>query len=128
MKQLTPIENILQLVGGLMLLAGAALPLFMSDETLAFWIYAVGCVLFVAIQILQKYEGASFVVRRLRRQQLIGAACLVAAGALLGMHCFEVGNVGPGAWKLALTIGAIFEVYTAFRIPAEIEKEQQSKD
>ena len=74
--------------------------------------------LFAAMQITDTYKGSSFVVKRLRRQQIIGAVLLVAAGILmLVLHRNE--------WMVCLLVAAIFELYTAFRIPKELERDNQ---
>jgi drug/metabolite transporter (DMT)-like permease len=57
------------------------------------------------------------IVRRLRRQQILGAVLLVFAGVLMFV-------TKHNEWVLCLTIAAILELYTAFRIPSELEKEK----
>jgi drug/metabolite transporter (DMT)-like permease len=56
-------------------------------------------------------------VRRLRRQQILGAVLLVFAGVLMFV-------TRHNEWVLCLTVAAILELYTAFRIPSELEKEK----
>ena len=54
---------------------------------------------------------------RLRRQQMLGAALLVLAGVMMLIwHRNE--------WVLCLTIAAVLELYTAFRIPQEMKNEE----
>lgn len=65
------------------------------------------------------YDGKNIVIRRLRRQQLMGAMLLVFTGVLMLLwHRNE--------WIACLSIAAVLELYTAFRIPQEEQKEKNS--
>ena len=66
---------------------------------------------------MSRYEGKNLIVRRLRRQQILGAVLLVFAGVLMFV-------TKHNEWVLCLTVAAILELYTAFRIPSELEKEK----
>ena len=78
-------------------------------------------VLFVGL-ILQfaktgRYFGKNIVLKRLKRQQLIGAMLLVIAGVMMIVwHHNE--------WILCLSVAAVLELYTAYRIPYEEKKEE----
>ena len=99
--------------GAVMVLCGAVLQI--TRLTFAPYLYLVGAVMFAAVQAVCGYDGDSIVIRRLRRQQLIGAVLMVAAGVLmLTMHHNE--------WIACLTVSAILELYTVFRISHEEEK------
>ena len=67
---------------------------------------------------MTRYEGGNLVVRRLRRQQILGAVLLVFTGVLMFV-------TKHNEWVLSLTIAAILELYTAYRIPSELEKENK---
>lgn len=123
MHPLSPLQNWLYRLGGLLLIAGAAVPLFSKNYGIAFALFAPGAVLFAWMQVLERYEGKSFTVRRLRRIQLIGAACLVVAAALLFMRWKQIAPCRGGEWLIALCVAAVQEVYAAFRLPAELKKE-----
>ena len=77
----------------------------------------VGAVLFAYVQVMCRYEGKNLIVRRLRRQQIIGAVLLVFAGVLMFTS-------KRNEWIVCLTIAAVLELYTAWRIPSELEKEK----
>ena len=66
---------------------------------------------------MSRYEGKNLIIRRLRRQQILGAVLLVFAGVLMFV-------TKHNEWVLCLTVAAILELYTAFRIPSELEKEK----
>lgn len=105
--------------GAILLLAGAVLQI--TRWEFSPYIYMLGAVLFACVQVAgNRYEGASFVMKRLRRQQLFGAIALVFTGVLMfTMHRNE--------WMVCLSIAAVLELYTAFRIPQELEKEKEKK-
>ena len=62
-------------------------------------------------------HGNSKILKRLRIQQIFGALALVLTGAFM----FFTHN---NEWIACLTIAAVLELYTAFRIPQEEEKEK----
>ena len=106
----------IQIIGALMLLAGAMLQI--TRWELSPYIYTVGAVLFAYVQVMMgRYEGKNLIIRRLRRQQIIGAALLVFAGVLMFTS-------KRNEWIVCLTIAAVLQLYTAYRIPSELEKEK----
>ena len=106
---------ILSTVGALVLLAGASLQI--THAIWAPYLYLLGAILFAYVQIMSGYDGANLVIKRLRRQQMLGAALLVLAGVMMLIWKHN-------EWVLCLTIAAVLELYTAFRIPQEMEKEK----
>lgn len=127
MKSLTKTQNLVYGIGGLLLIAGAAMPAFPDLLFAAPYVYSLGAVLFCSMQMLARYDGDNWTLRRLRRQQLLGAVLLLVAGGLMFMNVLGTGPFQRDEWKVALAIGTVFELYTAFRIPAELEKEQRNK-
>ena len=109
------IYQIIQGVGAVLLLVGAMLQI--TRWELSPVLYTVGAVLFAYVQVVSGYDGKNLVVRRLRRQQILAAVLLVFAGVLMFV-------TRHNEWVLCLTIAAILELYTAFRIPSELEKEK----
>lgn len=122
MKPLTPFQNILYRLGGILLLVG--LVLWIPRLQFAPYIYTAGALLFASMQGGQSYEGHRPVMRRLRRQQILGAALLVFAGVMMIAGLFDVSYCSRNEWVICLVIAAVFEIYTAFRIPAEMSKEK----
>lgn len=116
------IRTILYILGGLLLLVGAALPVFPALMGYAPAIYSAGALLFGAVQVTTPLPVDHFAVRRLHRQQTLGALCLVVAGGMMFMSKYQVEPCAHDEWKLALAIGAVIELYTSFRLPAVIEK------
>jgi hypothetical protein len=108
------IVSALYVAGGIMALLGAAV--FITGWAPAPYIYTVGACMFALAQINSPYHGSNKNIKRLRRQQVLGALFLVVAGALM----FFMQN---NEWVMALSIGSFIQLYTAFRIPQEEKKE-----
>ena len=107
--------TIVQMTGAVLLLIGAMLQI--TRWELAPVLYTIGAVLFAYVQVMSRYEGKNLIIRRLRRQQILAAVLLVFTGVLMFV-------TRHNEWVLCLTIAAILELYTAFRIPSELEKEK----
>ena len=105
----------MQMTGAGLLLVGAMLQI--TRWELAPVLYTIGAVLFAYVQVMSRYEGKNLIVRRLRRQQILAAVLLVFAGVLMFV-------TRHNEWVLCLTVAAVLELYTAFRIPSELEKEK----
>ena len=106
----------IQMIGALLVLAGAMLQI--TRWELSPYIYTVGAVLFAYVQVMMgRYDGKNLIIRRLRRQQIIGAILLVFAGVLMFTS-------KRNEWIVCLTIAAVLQLYTAYRIPSELEKEK----
>ena len=116
MKQITKLDNIISLAGSVLLFIGLILQ-FIKFEY-APYVYLVGAIAVAWMQVKYGYEGNNIIIRRLRKQQLIGAMLLIMTGVLMIVwHRNE--------WVLCLSISAVLQLYTAFRIPQEEEKEKR---
>jgi len=107
--------TVVQVVGAVLLLVGVMLQI--TRWELSPYIYTVGAVMFAYVQVMSRYEGQNLIVRRLRRQQVLGAVLLVFAGVLMFV-------TRHNEWVLCLSAAAVLQLYTAFRIPSELEKEK----
>lgn len=105
----------MQIVGAVLLLVGSVLQI--TRWEFATYMYTLGAVLFAYVQVMSRYEGKNLIIRRLRRQQILGAILLVFAGVLMFTSKHN-------EWMVCLTIAAVLELYTAYRIPSELEKEK----
>ena len=129
MRQLTKVQNIIFLVGGLLMVVGAGATLL--AWRLAPYVFAVGAICFASMQMLQRYEGQNFVIRRLRRILLLSdvlflvAALLMLAnqGNFLGLSYITYIQYVYNKWVVVLLIAAILQIYTIHRIGHELEKE-----
>lgn len=133
MKPLTKLQQVLYTLGGVMILIGAAAFVITGfpvgagfDASPHVWwpviIYSVGAILFASMQLLARYEGISVVLRRLRRQQILGALLLVLSGAAMFANIHGITYLRHNEWLAILAIAAVLELYTAFRIPQELKK------
>lgn len=91
------------------------------------YVYGIASLVFFVMQYRSRYRGGNIVVRRLQRQQLLGGVCLVIASAAIWMGVNSVWPLRHNEWIVVVTIGAWMELYTAFRLPKEIEKENYDK-
>jgi hypothetical protein len=132
MRQLTKVQTIIYLVGGLLMVIGAGASL------LAWWlapyVFAVGAICFASMQMLQRYEGQNFVIRRLRRILLLSdvlflvAALLMFAnqGNVFGLSYITYIEYVYNKWVVVLLIAAILQLYATHRISHELEKESDN--
>ena len=124
MKPLNKFQTILLNTGGILLLIGAVMPLTESLRTYAPYIFTLGAMMFSTMQMMSTYTGKNPIIRRLRRQQIIGALMLLVTGVLMFTSLFRVGPFQKDEWLVALLIATVFQLYTAFRLPAELKKEE----
>lgn len=146
MKQLTRCQATILVVGAVLMVLGAGGVIFgsaigASSEVvvkIATIFFAIGAVLFAAMQLQQTYVGNNFVVRRLRRIMVLGDICFLLAAILMVESNFRIlfpyvatsidGYTGwvryvYNNWVVALLIAAILEMYTTHRIAHELNKE-----
>lgn len=108
------IQQYIYIAGGILLVVGAIL--YITQWAWAPYIYIVGSFMFGAIQMIDRYTGKNLILKRLRRQQILGAIALMLTGVLM-LSCKH------NEWILCMLVGCLTELYTAFRIPQEYEKE-----
>ena len=116
------IPNLIFQGGGLLLVAGAIMPMIPQIAHFAALCFSIGALCFGGMQMLQRYDGGNLVLRRLFRQQKLGALLIIVSAALmmLPQHFPEI--LRGDEWKVTLIVAAVLEVYTASRIPHEMEK------
>ena len=111
----TKYANFIAIAGTVFLFLGLILQ-FIRFE-FAPYIYLIGAIAFAYVQVMSRYEGKNIIIRRLRRQQVMGAMILVFTGVMMLLW-------DHNEWIAGLTIAAVLELYTAFRIPQEEAKEK----
>lgn len=112
-------------IGAVLLLIGAAgYPIY---DRICFYIYVIGACFFSFMQFADHYDGRNLIVRRLRGQQIIGGICLLVTAVLMAMQTYNFGFARRNEWMVALAVSCVLELYTAFRIPAELEREKKKK-
>lgn len=124
MKQLNKWQNLAFMSGAVILLTGAFSYWFLGRT--AAYIYIAGVLLFVFMQVQQRYMGKNPTIRRLRKIQLYGAASLVITGILLLVNnTYYMGIYFRNEWMVTFAIGSFMELYTSFRMPDELEKDDK---
>ncbi len=129
MKELNRFQNGVFVFGALLMVIGAGTSILAWGS--APYIYAIGALCFASMQMLQRYEGNSFVIRRLRRIMLLSdvlfllAAVLMFAnmGNFLGLDYITYIEYVYNKWVVVLLIAALLQLYSTHRISHELEKE-----
>ena len=129
MNRLNRLQTIIFLAGGLLMVAGAALGLFYP--ALAPYVFGVGAVGFTSMQMLQRYEGTNFTIRRLRRIMLLSDVLFLVAAVLmfaslgnsLGIDHITYMQYVYHKWVPVLMIAAVLQLYATHRIDSELAKE-----
>lgn len=118
-------------VGGVLLLFGAAV--FITGWEYAPYLYVAGSLMFACGQFADRYDGTDRIMKRLRLQQVLGACFLLLTAALMfsdvfhvmllnaesmrpGIRSFLLDLTRPNNWIVTLSIGAVFELYSSFRM------------
>lgn len=139
MRQLSRLEGLLFMVGGILMVVGVGLNFFGFSQT-GSWLFLLGSALFAAMQLRQRYKGTNFVIRRLRRIMTVADVLFILSGLLLvensnhfllplfslyGMDGVIAYNqyVVHNNWVVTLLIAAVLELYTIHRISNELEQE-----
>lgn len=129
MRQLNKWQNAIFLVGAVLMVVGAGTNLLSWDG--APYLFALGALGFASMQMLQRYEGTSFVIRRLRRIMLISDVLFLVSAVLMFASQGNVFHLDYmtylqyvyNKWVVTLLIAAVLQLYTTHRIGHELEKE-----
>ena len=133
MRQLNKVETAIFLTGALLMVIGAGASLL--QWAVAPYLFAVGALGFASMQMLQRYDGQNFTIRRLRRIMLLSdvlflfTAVLMFAnqGNALGLDWIYYLNYVKNNWVVLLLLAAILQLYTTYRIDHELEKEAKKQ-
>ena len=126
MKQLSRTQNIIFLVGGVLMVVGAGCFAFMWQQEVMCWIYLAGAVMFATMQMMQTYEGKKIMTTADIFFVLSGI--LMVDNAYRFMQQVFTNYVAYfqyvfNKWVLLLLVAAVLEIYTMHRISAELSKE-----
>ena len=130
MRPLSKLQNIIFLVGGLLMVIGAGSSLLMWSW--APYVFAIGALGFASMQMLQRYEGRNVTIRRLRRMMLLSDVLFLVAALLMfanqgnyfGLSHIDYVQYVYNKWVVVLLIAAILQLYSSHRIGHELQKEQ----
>ena len=133
MRQLSRIETASYLFGGVLMAVGAGCCAFLWYSEVFSWVYLAGAVLFVAMQVRQRYEGNNPTIKRLRRIMLASGVFFILAGVLMvdtsthfiarfiSYHDYIAYVYNK--WVMFLLAGAILQMYSTHRISNELQKD-----
>ena len=129
MKQLNNWQNAIFLTGAVLMVVGAGTSLL--NWAVAPYLFAAGALCFASMQMMQRYEGTSFVIRRLRRIMLLSDVMFLISAVLMFAsqeNAFHLSHITYlqyvyNKWVVTLLIAAILQLYTTHRISHELEKE-----
>ena len=123
-RELTYFENLLFRTGAVMMLIGVVLHVFNAEISL--YVYGIGAMLFCLMQLRAVYEGNDLIVIRLRRQQLFACLMFLGTAMCMSMQVYQYGFARRNEWVVALAIGCVVELYTAWRLPNALQKAKKS--
>jgi len=129
MNELNKTQNMIFLAGAVLMVVGAGASLV--QWAVAPYLFALGALGFASMQMLQRYEGHSFVIRRLCRIMLLSDVLFLVSAVLMFAsqgNVFHLDHITYlqyiyNKWVVTLLIAAILQLYTTHRISHELEKE-----
>lgn len=129
MRQLNKTENIIFLLGAIMMVVGSGAYSFAMGW--APYVFAMGAIAFVLMQLKQRYEGDNIVLKRLRRIVIVSDAFFLVSALLMfanmdnlfGFDAITYVKYIHNNWVVALLVAAILQLYTSHRIGRELNKE-----
>lgn len=129
MRELNKTENAILLVGAVMMVIGSGANIF--AQTWAPYVFGMGTVGFVLMQLKQKYEGTNVALKRLRRMVIISDVCLLLAAVMMfanmdnlfGLDAITYIKYVHNNWVVVLLVAAMLQLYTSHRISKEILKD-----
>ena len=128
MRQLNKIENTILLLGAVMMVIGSGANIF--AQSWAPYVFGIGTVGYVLMQLKQKYEGSNVALKRLRRMVIISDVCLLLAAVMMFANMDNLFRLDAvtyikyvhNNWVVVLLVAAMLQLYTSHRISKEILK------
>lgn len=125
---MTKWQNALFVLGAVLMFVGAVSSIFRWPAHP--YVFTVGALCYAVTQMMQRYEDSSLTVNRLLRIQAISGLLLIATGVLMyanagnpfGLEWLTFLTYIRGKWVVTLLLAAILQLYTTYRIGAELEK------
>lgn len=140
MKQLNKIQASIFILGGVLMVIGAAcfafgFMIYPKMVLYTSWLFLLGTVSFSVMQAMQLYEGPSQVIHRLKRIQTVADIFFVLSGISMvdTVYAFArnwFSNYETyityfyNKWVVFLLVAALIELYTTHRISHELKKEE----
>ncbi|MGN1263413.1 MAG: hypothetical protein ACI4TW_05195 [Prevotella sp.] len=129
MKQLNKIESAILVVGALLMVIGSGAYIYL--KVWAPYLFAMGALAFVLMQLKQRYEGQNTTIKRLRRIMIMSDLFFLVSAVLMfasPKNCFGLDyitylNYIHNKWVVTLLVAAILQLYSTHRISKELDKE-----
>ena len=128
MEPMNKWQNAIFILGALLMFVGAVSSIFRWPPHP--YVFTAGALCYTAMQTMQRYEGGNLTINRLLRIQTLSGLLLIATGVLMyanegnpfGLEWLTFLTYIRGKWVVTLLLAAILQLYTTYRISAELEK------
>ena len=129
MKQLNKVENIIFLLGAVMIVVGSAANLFF--QSWAPYVFAMGVAAYVLMQFKQSYEGSNVTIRRLRRIVIISDVFFIVSAVLMFANTYNIFGLDHlsyvqyvhNKWVATVLIAAVLQLCSSHRLGKELSEE-----
>ena len=129
MRELNKTESAILVIGAVMMVIGSGANLF--AQSWAPYVFAMGTIGFVLMQLKQKYDGDNVAIKRLRRMVIISDVCLLLAALMMFANMDNLFRLDAityikyvhNNWVVVLMVAAMLQLYTSHRISKEILKD-----
>ena len=129
MRELNKTESAILVIGAVMMVIGSGANLF--SQSWAPYVFAMGTIGFVLMQLKQKYDGDNVVIKRLRRMVIISDVCLLLAAVMMFANMDNLFRLDAityikyvhNNWVVVLMVAAMLQLYTSHRISKELLKD-----
>ena len=129
MRELNKTESAILVIGAVMMVIGSGANLF--AQSWAPYVFAMGTIGFVLMQLKQKYDGDNVAIKRLRRMVIISDVCLLLAAVMMFANMDNLFRLDAityikyvhNNWVVVLMVAAMLQLYTSHRISKEMFKD-----
>ena len=129
MRELNKTESAILVIGAVMMVIGSGANLF--AQSWAPYVFAMGTIGFVLMQLKQKYDGDNVAIKRLRRMVIISDVCLLLAAVMMFANMDNLFRLDAityikyvhNNWVVVLMVAALLQLYTSHRISKEMLKD-----
>ena len=129
MRELNKTDSAILVIGAVMMVIGSGANLF--AQSWAPYVFAMGTIGFVLMQLKQKYDGDNVAIKRLRRMVIISDVCLLLAAVMMFANMDNLFRLDAityikyvhNNWVVVLMVAAMLQLYTSHRISKELLKD-----
>lgn len=129
MRELNKTESAILVIGAVMMVIGSGANLF--AQSWAPYVFAMGTIGFVLMQLKQKYDGDNVAIKRLWRMVIISDVCLLLAAVMMFANMDNLFRLDAityikyvhNNWVVVLMVAAMLQLYTSHRISKEMLKD-----